>query len=290
MILGLVILILVLVLCVPIRYDLKGRYNEGLKAKGGVHWLLKLLHIKFAAINAQILVKVNVLGHCFKKMHIGKWDEEPAEDEAQKAEEKAGEKAEEKQEKEEKKPEPAQPFDAVFAKMDEEAAEQEHKKKEKKEEQPSVPAEKTEGGEDLKEWFRKAEEFLDDEKNQYTIHLVLKQLRRLGKHLLPTKFLIEGKLGTGDPAKTGEIVGKVYRFYPLYGDHIRLDGVYDEKVTDVYAELAGRIRLGVFVEIAVRLLLNKNFRSWLKQMKKDKNEEKDEKNDQPGAQPEAAAA
>ncbi len=278
------ILILVLVLCVPIRYDLKARYNEGFRARAGVHWLLRLLHIKAAAINAQILVKVNVFGHCLKKQHLGKWGEEENEEAASEQKpEKEPEKKEEKEEPEaeEKPPAPAQPFDAVFAEMEEEKPE---------EEKPgAVPEEAEDGAEDFREMIRKVEAFLDDEKNQYTIHLILKQLRKLGKHLLPTKFLIEGKLGLDDPAKTGEIIGKVYRFYPLYGDHIRLDGVYDEKVTNVYTEIAGRIRLGILVEIAVRLLLNKNFRQWIG-LKKKKNKKDSKEEGQPGTQPEAAAA
>ena len=279
------ILILVLVLCVPIRYDLKARYNEGFKAKAGVHWLLRLLHIKVAAINAQILVKVNVFGHCFKKLHLGKWGEEESEETASEQKpEKEPEKEEEKEEPkaEEKPPASAQPFDAVFANMEEE-------EKPKEEKPGAVPKEEEDGAEDFKEMIRKAEDFLNDEKNQYTIHLILKQLCKLGKHLLPTKFLVEGKLGLGDPAKTGEIIGKVYRFYPLYGDHIRLDGVYDEKVTNVYTEIAGRIRLGILVEIAVRLLLNKNFRQWIG-LKKKKNKKDSKEEGQPGTQPEAAAA
>ena len=291
-ILGLVILILVLVLCVPIRYDLKGRYrDDGLKAKGGIHWLLKLVHVKLAAINAQILVKVNVLGRCFKKMHIGKWDEEPEASEEGGAPKTEAEPEKKPEQKDKKENAPAQPYDAVFAGMEEaEEKEKKERKAEKKKEAAADPAAgESEEGTDIRELIRKAEVFLDDEKNQYTIHLILKQLLRMGKHLLPTRFLVEGRLGLGDPAKTGELVGKVYRFYPLYGDHIRLDGVYDEEVKDIYAEIGGRIRLGVFVEIAVRLLLNKNFRSWLKQMKKDKNE-KNDKNGQPAEQPEAAAA
>ena len=142
-----------------------------------------------------------------------------------------------------------------------------------------APEEKGGGIEKLEALIDKVSDFWDDDKNRYTVELILKQLKKLGKHLLPTYFQLEGRLGLGDPAKTGRIVGQVYRFYPLYGNHIRLDGVYDEKVAEGTVEIRGRIRLGILVEIAVRLLLNKNFRKWLRQMKKkDKSEtEKNEK-------------
>ena len=140
-ILGLVILILVLVLCVPIRYDLKGRYrDDGLKAKGGIHWLLKLVHVKLAAINAQILVKVNVLGRCFKKMHIGKWDEEPEASEEGGAPKTEAEPEKKPEQKDKKENAPAQPYDAVFAGMEEaEEKEKKERKAEKRRKSPRTP-------------------------------------------------------------------------------------------------------------------------------------------------------
>ena len=372
-------LILLLVLLVPIRYNVKGRYNEQLKAKVSVSWLLKLIHVKLEAIQLQIRVRICVLGFAVKKMYLGNWgdeapdkqkdkDQEEAPEEgggkapaaadektdggaAEKAPDKAAEKEkegaqkakqaeastvvpeygeddifalekepapaeeaakpEEKKEEGDKAPETADAaaaetpaaeqkkdrFDRLFDKLEKKAAEKqaeldalkaEKDKKtgetpEQKEEKASgeaqaQPEETTEEEkqeenflEQALDWVDKISDFWDDEKNQKAVWLIERQLLRLGRHLLPTKLKVEGELGLGDPSKTGALVGKIYSLYPLYGDHIRIDGVYDEKRTNIYAELGGRLRLGVFVEIALRLLLNARIRRWLKKvLKKDK--------------------
>ena len=105
------------------------------------------------------------------------------------------------------------------------------------------------------------------------MRLIGKQLKKIGRHLKPTHFLVEGELGFGDPAKTGKIMGTLYSFYPVFRDHIRIDGNYEEQVMKLRLELKGRLRLGIFVEVALRLLLNKNLRQWIKKLThKDKNE------------------
>jgi len=306
-----VILIVALVLLVPIRYDIKARYADGIKAKLGVHWLLKMIHVKLAAINAQILVRIKLFGFTLKKLHVGNWGEEenaadgadpqissdegktdvPAESKKKGSEEAADNNKKTSEAPKEKPDE----FDALFEKMKREREEKEARKKKHdktnvtdEEKTPPEEAEKI-SGKKVSELLQKAEDFLDDEKNQYTIHLINRQLLKVGKHLLPTHFLVDGRLGLDNPAATGELIGKIYRFYPLYGDHIRLEGVYDHPETNIYTEIKGRIRLGIFVEVAVRLLLNKNFRHWLKfLLKKEKTTEVTENNTQ--TEPNKAAA
>ena len=336
MILGLVLLILLLVLFVPLRYNVKGRYHEQLKAKLSVSWLLKLIHVKAEAIQTQIRVRICVFGHAFKKMYLGNWgDEKKTGEEAgnDKKETDGEDAAEAAADKKEKKPEPAvkkeepaplpepeeapaekaeeppqekapEPpkeekkkdrYDALFEKLEQKAAEkqaeldalkakQEALKKEKEKRQeasaeqtPQAPEEREEASflKTAAEWIEKISDFWDDEKNQDAVYLIERQLLRLGKHLLPTRFQVEGELGLGDPAKTGQIIGKIYRFYPLYGEHIRLDGVYDEKRINIYTEVGGRIRLGVIVGAALRLLLNARIRRWIKELKHRNDGEED---------------
>ena len=299
-------LIVILVLAVPFRYDIKARYHEGVKAKGGVHWLLKLIHVKFAAINAQVLVKVNVLGHTFKKLHVGNWGEKPPKPDPEPEEARPVSEGEDifsaQDEPESDAAEPAPEAEESSAETEEKPAEEtaapepeEKPEEEKAEEAPDSSEASAEAGQEegkslderleeleekwdaLMEKYDTAEAFLSDEKNQKTISLILKQLKKLGKHLLPTHFLLDGDLGLKDPAKTANLMAKIYRFYPLLGENIRLRGVYDRPETNLYAELKGRLRLGIIVEIALRLLLNKNFRRWLKYfLKKSKGEEETE--------------
>ena len=302
-ILGLVILIVALLCLVPLRYQLKARVSEGVKAKADISWLLRLVHVWLGAINAQILCKIKTLGFCLKKLHLGQWGEEkpaPAEEtapaEAEKKEAPAPQKKEETPpEKEKKKEAKKKNSDSAKPKKDKydrlfEALEKEEKRKAQAlEETEPLPEEKQAMMAKLKKIIRQVQDFWEDEKNRDAVDLIRRQLLKLGKHLLPTHFLLEGEIGLADPAATGELIGKFYRFYPLYGDHIRLQGVFDRQTVNLYTEVKGRIRLGVLVEVIVRLLLNKRCRSWVRQMmKKDKKEDK--KKDKKTSRKEQAAA
>ena len=290
---GLVILLLLLICLVPIRYEVKGRYHEQLKAKADVSWLLQLIHFWVGAINLQVLCKIKVLGHCFKKFHIGKWGDEAVEEAEPPAEDKPPEKSKkesakqkkaavkEKQEaaeKEKEKEETAPPkkkdkYDRLFEALDrEERRKAEEKEKAEKsgdgaEEKGTDPEEGQSLGGKARHWKQQFQEFWEDEKNRDAVDLIKRQVQKLVRHLLPTHFLLEGDIGLKDPAATGELIAKVYRLYPIYGDHIRLNGVFDRPMAAVYAEVGGRIRLGVLVEILIRLLLNKRCRQWVKKLR-----------------------
>ncbi|MBO4838601.1 MAG: hypothetical protein J5493_04440 [Lachnospiraceae bacterium] len=294
--LALVLLIVLLICLVPIRYQIKARVSEGVKAKGDITWLLHLIHVTLAAINAQILCKIKALGICLKKLHLGKWGEEEKEEtgsgledsersekaETDKEAEKQAEKKDDKKDGGEEEAEDAgsgeeekassrkkDKYEALFKALDErEKKKEEARAKAQNGEEEAAssddPSRKT--SEKLQELIDKVSAFWDDEKNRDAVALIERQLLRLGKHVVPTHFLLEGEIGLKDPGATGRLIGKIYRFYPLYGSHIRVDGVFDRQTVNLYTELKGRLRLGIFVEIALRLLLNKRCRTWLKQL------------------------
>lgn len=313
-IVGLVLLLILLLLFVPLRYQLEGRFREKLKARVDIGWLLKLIHVRAEAINLQIRVKILALGHCFKKMYLGNWgDQKPEEDvreeeiddhnhkneappeqktelisqtlpadkpaeeaSSEPAEQGEEEKKKEKKGKKEKARQAAQKarekYESVFEKLEREQEisvreEAENEAPEDEEEASSFPKK-------LQAYTEKAVEFWDDEKNQKAVALILKELQKIGKHLLPTEFILDGELGLKDPAQTGRIVGWVWRLYPFYGEHIRLDGLYDQERVDVYVKLKGRLRIGFFVGVALRLYMNRQIREWIRYFRhKDKGAE-----------------
>ena len=346
-VLGLVILILLIVLLVPLRLNVAARYDEEVKARVHVTWLLRAVHVKLEWLKDHGLLRARLLGlKTLMKKHIGDWGPEPQKAEeppgepeeaaaesgtaAAEAEEKpasteegsaasgteekpaaaeapasseekpaaAEEKpqtAEEKPSSAEEKPSPAEEKPASTSKP--EAKEEPAEPADEKAGEAASAAQETASGTEEKEpagepeedlpQFAATEKKLDeiagkidefqgywyDEKNRKTVRLIGKQLKKIGRHLKPTHFLVEGELGFGDPAKTGKIMGTLYSFYPVFRDHIRIDGNYEEQVMKLRLELKGRLRLGIFVEVALRLLLNKNLRHWIKKLThKDKNE------------------
>ena len=325
-VLGLVILILLIVLLVPLRLNVKARYDEEVKARVHVTWLLRAVHVKLEWLKDHGLLRARLLGlKTLTKKHLGDWGPEP-----QKAEEPSGETEEAAAEsgtasaEAAEKPASAEEGSAASGTEEKPAAAEEVSSEEKPaaaeekpqtaeekpssaEEKPSPAEEKPSPAEEkpasapkpeakeepagepeeelprlasiekkLDEIAGKVDEFQGywyDEKNRKTVRLIGKQLKKIGRHLKPTHFLVEGELGFGDPAKTGKIMGTLYSFYPVFRDHIRIQGNYEEQVMKLRLELKGRLRLGIFVEVALRLLLNKNLRQWIKKLThKDKDE------------------
>ncbi len=314
-VLGLVILILLIVLMVPLRLNVKARYDEEVKARAHVTWLLRAVHVKLEWLKDHGLLRARLLGlKTLTKKHLGDWGPEP-----QKAEEPSGETEEAAAEsgtasaEAAEKPASAEEGSAASGTEEKPAADEAVSSEEKPaaaeekpqtaeekpsfaEEKPSAAQETASGTEEkepagepeeelprlasiekkLDEIAVKVDEFQGywyDEKNRKTVRLIGKQLKKIGRHLKPTHFLVEGELGFGDPAKTGKIMGTLYSFYPVFRDHIRIQGNYEEQVMKLRLELKGRLRLGIFVEVALRLLLNKNLRQWIKKLThKDKDE------------------
>ncbi|MBP3729609.1 MAG: hypothetical protein J6H18_05040 [Lachnospiraceae bacterium] len=327
---GLLLLILLLLCLVPIRYRLKGRYQEKLKLRGDVTWLLHLVHIWGGAINLQILCKIRLLGFTLKKLHIGNWGEEPEPEEKideasdplpgesspalpKEAEAKMQKGPEEKKESDQKKPEPKkeekkkeenkkeekkkEKYEALFEALDKrEQRKQEALKKaeesagEQAQETPEEEEGAAEGLEKLRQFLEQADAFWEDEANQKAVRLLERQLMKLGRHLLPTRFQLEGEIGLSDPAATGRLVGQIYRFYPLYGSHIRVDGIFDRKEINLYGDVRGRFRLGILVEILIRLALNKRLREWFWQLRRKDHQEEDGEEDRNGDAGKTAAS
>ncbi len=106
--------------------------------------------------------------------------------------------------------------------------------------------------------------FLADEANKKTIRLIKRQIFKLIKHILPRKLTGRVKFGFDDPATTGQILMYVSPFYGAYAKSLKLEPVFDEKIMEGELHLKGHIRLGSMLWIAVRVVLDKNFRRLLK--------------------------
>lgn len=304
--LGLVILILLIVLLVPLRMNVKARYDEEVRARVHVSWLLRAVHVKFEWLKDHGLLRAKLLGlKTLMKKHIGDWGPEPPKAEEESVPTEPGEEptssdvpesSEAKPESSAEKPDASEEKPAAAEEKPSSAPKaEEEKKEEKAEEAPAAAetaAEQTEESkaeeedlprlaainEKLDSLAGKLDEFQGywyDEKNRRTMRLIGKQLKKMGRHLKPTHFLVEGELGLGDPAKTGKIIGTLYSFYPIFRDNVRIQGNYEEKVMKFRLELKGRLRLGIFVEVALRLLLDKNLRHWIKKLTHKDKDQKD---------------
>ncbi len=102
--------------------------------------------------------------------------------------------------------------------------------------------------------------FLRDELNKEGMHLTFSSLKRLLKHVLPTKLKSKLIFGTGDPCSTGQALGAMSILYSFYGDKIQITPDFERNILEGEHFARGRIRLVTILIIVVKLILDKKFK------------------------------
>lgn len=108
--------------------------------------------------------------------------------------------------------------------------------------------------------YREMKAFALDERTKAAVSLVWKQAGILLGQALPRK--IRGRLhfGTEDPALTGQILGAIGIFYPLFMDNVKVEPDFEKPALDGELSLKGRLRIVTVLRIAWRLYRDKNVR------------------------------
>ena len=108
--------------------------------------------------------------------------------------------------------------------------------------------------------YREMKAFALDERTKAAVSLVWKQAGILLGQALPRK--ISGRLhfGTEDPALTGQILGAIGIFYPLFMDNVKVEPDFEKPALDGELSLKGRLRIVTVLRIAWRLYRDKNVR------------------------------
>jgi hypothetical protein len=102
--------------------------------------------------------------------------------------------------------------------------------------------------------------FLRDELNKEGMHLTFSSLKRLLKHILPTKLKSKVTFGTGDPCSTGQALGAISILYSFYGDRIQITPDFERNILEGEHFAKGRIRLVTILIIVVKLIFDKKFK------------------------------
>lgn len=122
----------------------------------------------------------------------------------------------------------------------------------------------------------KLKAIIDDQQVKNTVSLVFRQVGKVLKHILPRK--INGTLDYGfeDPSITGYITAVFGALYGKLGRAFTFRPDFEKKILETDIDFKGRIRLGRFVEIALKVLFNKDFRHSYKLIK-SRGEDTDDK-------------
>ena len=99
-------------------------------------------------------------------------------------------------------------------------------------------------------------------------HVAKKRVIKIVRHILPRKLKGSVRFGTGDPCSTGKILGAAAMMYPIYGGHISVEPVFEEKALEFDLYLRGRIRVITVLLPALRTYWSRDFKYLRKKIKK----------------------
>ncbi|MFW5632791.1 MAG: hypothetical protein ACOCMZ_06595 [Acetivibrio ethanolgignens] len=254
-ILAFILLLLLLVLFVPVRYRVYGRKKEDMYAKGQVSWLWHLIHASFLYENEKLKVVFRIFGIPITRFSLLEEDvketvEESVDVVKQEAEKIASEVGVVPEEVKEEPP-------AEVITMEKRAEEPKPLKKQK------IKTEK-------KKWnIVKAVEVVKQfwQENKAAIKVIFQKAVAMLKALLPKK--VEGTIwfGTGDPCTTGELTCALAVLYGFYGDKLQLYPDFTQAVFMGELFIVGRIRLFTFLRICITVVLDKDVRRLIKNIK-----------------------
>ena len=278
--LGLILLAVLSVLLVPVRYSLSGCYKDQVKAEVRVTWLLHLVSIK-VLYEDQMDITVRLLG---KRLFSLKESSEEAKGSlkelAEETEEELAEFWEEGTEPGDWGEIPEQEQDREPDLVEEpgekerEGPDSKDDSRDREEDADFRESRKPKGSPSVSSRIKSIKAkwdqvlsyketgiaFLQNEENQKTIKLILRQCRAFIRHILPGKIRGRAVLGFEDPSVTGSVLAGLGILYAWYGDAVEIVPVFDEKILEAEGSLKGRIRAGTLLAFAIRVLLNKNFR------------------------------
>lgn len=118
--------------------------------------------------------------------------------------------------------------------------------------------------EEKRQWLNERWEWLSamlsDQENQKSARLILRQVKKILRHILPRKGTVLLVFGREDPYLMGKIVSYASAAYPFTHRFLTFDPVFGQDRLEGEVHIRGHVRLGVMLGYALRLLLNKNIR------------------------------
>lgn len=281
-ILGILLLLLLLVLFAPIGYKVSGAYSgDSWQVGYSINWLLFVVRIK------QTLGSTKKEDICIRifGIPIGKKKDKKVQKEIKKTAKKAAvqiekdsqkdsQKAKETAVKEDTKEQVSHTTQTVVTDTDVKSGNNsnngmnnEGTAKEKKPFFTGIK-EKIQSIKDFTENIKNYKNIIADtiknEENQEFVKLVLRELKKIIKHIMPKKCTVEGIFGFEDPSVTGQVYG-VYAVINAYlALNFHVEPVFDRQVFDLKGCVKGRVTVCTLLLTAFRVYRNKVFRKLIK--------------------------
>lgn len=278
---GIIILLLLLVLFVPLRYEVYARYYDDKPySKGSVSWLLKLIRFKYEyRHNEQFQYMFKVL---FFKLWPKKTDAKPHtvprsifddedESDSKSADDKSSSDSIESVGGDQSSADKSSGDDCDAEGDGESDGDGKNfgranfgslcdRFKALKKKLLSLYDSICRKRDDAADKLNAIRDFVNDEDNKRLAGFVISQLKILLRKLCPKKGRLYVRYGTGDIESTGKVAMYVAVLYGLAGLDVSVIPDFDEKVLEGEMLIKGNIRLVTIVIIAVRLYMNKQFK------------------------------
>ena len=270
--LGLALLVLLLLLFVPIRYEIHMERQEGFWMKGRISWLFALIRLPADYENGELTAKLKILWFTWKDFFA----------EEQEIKEKAKNILAEPEEEEEKEEQKVTQDPPSVKETPQKVMHEIPAPMMKDTSQTSRPA-KPGGNRPLFFRFLKSlcriqrkiknlghslhrcrrklqrlKRFVTDERTKTALSLIWQEAVFFLQKIRPKK--LEGYLhfGTEDPARTGEILGGLSLFYPIFQDDLRMEPDFSKKVLEGELHAKGHIRILTMIRMFWRLYRDPN--------------------------------
>lgn len=106
--------------------------------------------------------------------------------------------------------------------------------------------------------------WLEDGKNQASLKLLFRQIKRLIAHIWPSKGKGDITFGFDDPYTTGQVLQVVSLIYPFYHRQLSVTPVFGETVLDGEGSFQGRIRLAYPLWLAFQVFIDTHTRRMIR--------------------------
>ncbi|HHT98260.1 MAG TPA: DUF2953 domain-containing protein [Clostridiales bacterium] len=103
-------------------------------------------------------------------------------------------------------------------------------------------------------------DFIDDVNNKKAIKQIIKNLKKVLKHIKPKKIKSFTTFGTEDPSTTGQILGVLSALGIGLRKEIKIIPDFENSIFEGNHYISGRIRISFLLIIIIRLITNKEFK------------------------------
>lgn len=252
--LGIAAILLLAVLFIPVRYQARGKKGEtAAELQAKLSWMGSLINIPVSYQDGVFSAKLRVFGFSVRNLLE---EEEPF---AEFEKEFFTEPEEETDKREE-----------AFAESEEETREREPSQSREFSEGQTPPVKQgklkctfkrfCDKIKRIRKKYKRLRKFAEDERTKTAFQLIRDQLFSVFLTLLPRKAEGWIHFGTEDPALTGEILGAVSIFYPVFMDTVKITPDFEKAILEGDLSVRGRFYIITAVRAAWKLFRDKNVR------------------------------